>query len=213
MNVEHAESIEQVLAKVAALNGFAQIAVRRGDDTDVRLQQACPPEPLELALLQNAQELGLRGEAHFGDLVEKEHAARRELHLPGLCLLRAGERAALVAKQLRLEQLLGQCGAIQRDERPAPARRRGMDEPRHDFFAGAGLAGNEHGRVGRSDLCRLAQHRAPFGRLAHDTHVAPHGRLFDGSLHARVAPFHPVVVDLRDRSSERAATVSPSPRW
>src|SRR4029434_238424 len=55
LDVEDREAIEQVLAKVAALDGFAQIAVRRGDHTDVRLQKACPPEPLELAFLQNAQ--------------------------------------------------------------------------------------------------------------------------------------------------------------
>ena len=55
------------------------------------------------------------------DLVEEQHAARRQLHLSGLCLLRARERAALVSKQLRLEQLLGQRGAIQCHERPALA--------------------------------------------------------------------------------------------
>ena len=86
--------------------------------------EARAAEPLELALLQHAQELRLRGQAHLADLVEEQHAARRQLDLPGLGLLRAGERAALVAEQLRLEQLLGQRGAVQRDERPGLARGR-----------------------------------------------------------------------------------------
>ena len=42
-----------------------------------------------------------------------------QLDLARLGLLGAGERAAFVAEQLRLEQLLGKRGAVQRDERAA----------------------------------------------------------------------------------------------
>ena len=82
-----------------------------------------PAEPLELALLQHAQELRLRREAHLADLVEEQHAAGRQLDLARLGLLRARERAALVAEQLRLEQLLRQRGAVQRDERSLASAR------------------------------------------------------------------------------------------
>ena len=81
LDVEDPEAVEQVLAKVAALDGFAQVAVGGGDDADVRLQEARPAEPLELAFLQHPQELGLRGQTHLADLVEEQHAARRQLHL------------------------------------------------------------------------------------------------------------------------------------
>jgi hypothetical protein len=64
-------------------------------------------EALELALLQHAQELRLCGEAHLADLVEEQHTAGGELDLSGLGLLRTREGAALVAKELGLEQLLG----------------------------------------------------------------------------------------------------------
>ena len=87
-------------------------------------EQPRAAEPLELALLQHAQELRLRRQAHLADLVEEQHAAGGQLDLARLGLLRAGERAALVAEELRLEQLLGQRRAVQRDERPAPARAR-----------------------------------------------------------------------------------------
>jgi hypothetical protein len=63
LDVEDTKPVEQVLPKPAALDGFAQVAVRGGDDADVRFQQARPAEPLELALLQNAQALGLRRQA------------------------------------------------------------------------------------------------------------------------------------------------------
>ena len=73
-----------------------------------------------------------------------------------------------------------------------------MDEARHDFLAGARLAGNQHGRVRRGDLRRLAQHVAPFGGLADDLQVRARRQAIDGSLHARVDPLRPLVVDLID---------------
>src|ERR1700752_586572 len=80
LDVEDAEAVEQVFAKVAALDGLAKVAVGRRDDPDVRFQQARAAEPLELAFLQNAQELGLCGETHLADFVEEQHAARSHLY-------------------------------------------------------------------------------------------------------------------------------------
>src|SRR4029450_6892015 len=37
VDVEHAETVEQVLAKAAALDRFPQVAVGRGDHPDIRL--------------------------------------------------------------------------------------------------------------------------------------------------------------------------------
>ena len=56
---------------------------------------------------------------HLADLVEEEHAAVGLLDAARLGADGAGERAALVAEQLRLEQLIGQRRAVDRDERPA----------------------------------------------------------------------------------------------
>ena len=114
---------------------------------------------------------------------------------PGLAWSRAREGAALVSKQLGLEQLLGQRGAIQRDERPVPARRRGMDEPRDDFLAGARFAGNEHGGIRRGDLRRVAQHPAPFDRLADDAQVGARRRMVETSRHDGVDTLGTIVVE------------------
>ena len=61
----------------------ARIAVGCGDHPDVGLDGPRPAEPLELALLEDAKELGLHRQAHLADLVEEEHAAGRLLDLPG----------------------------------------------------------------------------------------------------------------------------------
>ena len=77
--------------------------------SDPRAAQA-----LELPLLQHPEKLRLRRRAHLADFVEEEDAAGGELDLSGLGLLRAGERAAFVAEELRFEELLRQGRAVQR---------------------------------------------------------------------------------------------------
>src|SRR5881409_2303847 len=57
---------------------------------------------------------------------------------------RTGERALLVAEQLRLEQRLGQRGAVDRDERTAAPRRARVDRARDELLARAALALDEH---------------------------------------------------------------------
>ena len=135
------------------------------------LQQPGAAEALELALLQDAQELGLRCQAHLADLVEEQHAAGGQLDLPGLGLLCAREGAALVAEELGLEQLLGERRAVQRDERAAFARGGLVDEARDDFLARAGLAADHDGRVGGGHLRRLLEHALPISRWPDDEHA------------------------------------------
>ena len=73
-------------------------------------------------MLEHAQQLRLGGRPHLADLVEEERALVRQLELAELLRVRVGERAALVAEELALEQRLGDGGAVERDERLARAR-------------------------------------------------------------------------------------------
>ena len=59
-NVEHLQAVVQVLSEIASLDRLLQVAVRRSNDAHVRFLRADPAEPLELALLEHTQELGLR---------------------------------------------------------------------------------------------------------------------------------------------------------
>ena len=104
-----------------------------------------------LALLQRAQQLGLQRERHLADLVEEQRAAVRLLEQALAALLGVGERALRVAEQLALEQRLGHRRAVDRDERAVLARATALVErARDDLLAGAALAGDQHGRVGRA---------------------------------------------------------------
>ena len=64
---------------------------------------------------------------------------------------RAREGAPRVAEELRLQQRLRERAAVLRDELPRPARPVGVDEPREQLLARAGLAEEQHRRVGVED--------------------------------------------------------------
>ena len=81
-------------------------------------------DALELALLQHAQQLRLQRRAHRPDLVEEQRAPVRLLEPALAGADGAGERAAHVAEQLRLEQRLGNRAAV--DARRSGALRRGL---------------------------------------------------------------------------------------
>ena len=64
---------------------------------------------------------------------------------------RAGERAALVAEELRFEERLRQRAAVDRDELAVLADRRVMDGARDELLARPALARQEHGRGDSGD--------------------------------------------------------------
>ena len=64
----------------------------------------------------------------------------------------AGEAALLVAEELGLDQLVGDRRAVDLDEGALAPRARAVDGTRHQLFAGAALAGDQHRRRGRRRL-------------------------------------------------------------
>jgi hypothetical protein len=76
---------------------------------------------LELALLENAEQLDLDRKRKLADLVEKERAAVGELETAAAPFVGAGEGAALVAEKFALDDRLGKGGAVDRDEGPPGA--------------------------------------------------------------------------------------------
>ena len=147
-----------------------QVAVRGGDDPDVDLARLRRAEPLDLAVLEDAQELRLEGGVELADLVEEERPAVGELEPARLRLGRAGEGALLVAEELALDERGGQGGAVHRDEGPVAPRAVRVKAAGEQLLAGAGLAEEEDRRVGvghlTDSLQRLAEGGAPPDDLA-----------------------------------------------
>ena len=76
-----------------------------------------PPTRSIIAFLQGAQQLGLQADVHLGDLVEQQRAAIGLLELADAPRDGAGEGALLVAEEFGFEQVVGDGGAVDRDER------------------------------------------------------------------------------------------------
>src|SRR5439155_18410182 len=82
---------------------------------------------------------------------EKERPLVRLLEPPLPVADGAGERAADMAKELRLEQRLGDGAAVERDETMQPASAVVMDRACDHFLACSRLARDQNRAVGRRD--------------------------------------------------------------
>ena len=141
------------------------------DHAHVDLDRPGAPQPLELARLQHAQQLGLHLERQLADLVEKERRAVRDLEAPDLARQGPGVGALLPAEQLALHEPGRQRGAVDLDHQAAPARAEPVDGLGDELLAGAGLAANEHRGVRGRDLLHQAQDLLDGGALPGDLAV------------------------------------------
>ncbi len=158
---EGVHPVEQVLAEAALAHELVERAVGGRDQPEVDVDRLAAAQPLEAALFEDAQDLGLRHQRQVADLVEEEGAAVGQLEPARLALVRAGEGALLVAEDLRFEQRVGQRGAVHRLELLGAAPRQLVDHPRHHFLAGAGRPEDEHRDVrlgGGADPLEDGQH-------------------------------------------------------
>ena len=178
-DLEDVEPVVEVFPQLAVLDGHRRVLVRRGDDADVHRLFVFAADAPERALLQDPQQLHLRGRRHLGDLVEEQRAVVGELETALAAFDGAGERAFLVTEQFALEQGVGNGGAVDRDVRRVGARAQLVERLGDELLAGAGLAADQHRRVGRrgvldhlidlAHLGALADHRAEravFAELA-----------------------------------------------
>ena len=86
------------------------------------LHRAIGADRLHGLRLEHAQELRLRRERQLAELVEEQRAAARLDERALAIAVGAGERAADVAEQVRVDQVLGDRAAIDDDERALRAR-------------------------------------------------------------------------------------------
>ena len=89
---------------------------------------------------------------HVADFVEKNRAVVALLEFADALHGRAGERASFVAEQFAFQQLFGNGGAVDREERLLAAVAVMVNGAGDEFLAGAAFAGDERGGVAGGDL-------------------------------------------------------------
>ena len=80
----HVEPVVQIFAESALLERRAQVLVGGGDHAHVDAARDVAAQALELALLQDAQQLHLDGGGHVADFIQEDRARIGLLELAGL---------------------------------------------------------------------------------------------------------------------------------
>ena len=120
-----------------------------GEQPHVGLDRGGAAQTLEFALLQNAQQFHLGGEAEVADFVEEQGAAVGQFEATFLAGVRPGEGPFFMSEQLGFDQGFGQRGATHLNERPLGAHRIVVDGVGNQFLAGTRFAANQHVGIGR----------------------------------------------------------------
>ena len=170
------QSVKQVFPERALAHRGPQVGIGGREHADVHGDRPLAAHPLDLPLLEHAQELGLQLEAQRADLVQEDRPAVRQLEPAEPSRVGAREGAALVAEQLRLHERLRDGRDVDGDERRVLALAPAVDRARHQLLARAALAGDEHGGGRRRDLRDQLVEARHLGMPAHQP-LEPDGGL------------------------------------
>src|SRR5437016_2825891 len=144
MDREHVEPVVEVVPEALLFHHPQEVAVRCGDEAHVDLDGLRTADPLELLLLQDAQQLRLKLERDLAHLVEEQGAPVGHLEAADLLSDGAGEGAPLVPEELALEQTRRNGGAVELHERAVAAVASVVDGPREQLLARARLAEKQY---------------------------------------------------------------------
>ena len=167
------QSIEQVLAEVPGRHRLFQPHVGGGDQPDVDGHRMPGAKPHHLVLLEDPQQLHLRGQGQIADLVEKQRPSVRLLEPSGLAQGGAGEGPLLVAEEIALDQRLREGAAVDGHEGSVRAVGELVDVAGHDLFPCPCLTGDEHRGAAGRHLLNAGQERARL-RVLEDQRLGPH---------------------------------------
>src|SRR5207245_1621017 len=145
-----------------------KVFVRCGNDAHIHIRLFRAADRPHLAFLENAVKLYLHSQALVANLVYEEGATVGCLEQTLSVLVCSRERTLHVAEKLGLEQRLGECAAVDGDERSLGAGAVFMNGAGHQFFPRAALPGNQYpARLWRYGLNQI-ENRAHLGALPDD---------------------------------------------
>ena len=167
-NRDDVEAVVEVLAEFALFQQAFQVLVGRSDDAHVHFDRFSAAHAKKFPLLEDAQNLGLHAQACIADLIEEQRGEMGALEQPLLLLVRVGEGALLMAKELRLEKRLGERGAVDSQKRVGVPGAVVVNLPGHQLLARAAFA-QDQDRMGRGGHFQdHPYHRFGGGRASED---------------------------------------------
>ena len=152
MHGYYVQAIEQIEPERALIDGGLQVDMGRGDDPKIHRYRFIAADGVDLFFLQHTQQLGLQGQWHIADLIQKQRAAIGLGNFALLVLRGAGEGAFGVAKEFGFQQVRRYRGAVNTDEWLFAAVALLVDHACEFFFTGTGFAQQHHWCVAMGNL-------------------------------------------------------------
>jgi hypothetical protein len=144
---EDGEAEIKVFAEAPLADHRQEIAVRRRNKPNVDGTVGRFADSPHGPLFQNTQQLRLHGNRELTDFIEKYRSPVGRFNRTCAGRNRSCESPFGVAKELRVEEILGQGGTVDDDQRAVPSWRCLVKRTRYELFASACLALNEHGPI------------------------------------------------------------------
>ena len=148
MNTDDIQAEVEIFTESTIAEGGFQIAIGGGDHPHIDLHPFVAAHAANFFFLQHAQQLGLHLGGQLANLIQEDGAAIGCLKQAFVALDGPGKSAFLIPEELALNERGDQGAAIHGHERPAGQRAAKVNGARHQFFAGAAFAGDQHRRAG-----------------------------------------------------------------
>ena len=113
----HIQAVVQVLAEHAFLDALLQVLVGGSNHARVGLDGVVSTHAVEMPVAQHAQQTRLQVKRHVANFIEKQRASLGLLKTATAHGLRAGKRAALMAKQFAFQQVFWNGSGVDGDKR------------------------------------------------------------------------------------------------
>ena len=143
----HVETVEEILAEIAALDFLFEILVGGGDYARIHLNGLRRADRLKTMFIQRPKHFGLRLQTHVPDFVEEKSPAVRLLQFAYFVVGCAIQIASPVAEQLAFDQVFRNRSAVHFDEWSIRACAQLMHRTRDQLLTGAALAINQDAPV------------------------------------------------------------------
>src|SRR4029077_16285897 len=147
INRKNIQAVIQIFAEFAVANHLLQVLVGCSNHANIDSRCTRAAHGLKLALLEHAEQLGLKLQWHVSHFLEEQRPTIRQRKAADMRIDGAGKGATFVSEQLAFEKAGGHRRAVHLDLISVSAGAELVYGPRNDFLAGAGLSGNQDGCV------------------------------------------------------------------
>ena len=158
MHPDHIQPVIEILTETVLFNQGLQILVSCSDYSHIHLYRGMSTDPVELTVRQHPQQSGLGLGGHIANFIQEQCAAVGLLKASLTALCGAGKGPFFMAKQFRLNQVMGNRRHIQRDKFRTAARAVFVQSMGNQLLTCTGLTIDQDCDIGVGEATNSAKH-------------------------------------------------------